>query len=216
MYRWRWEFFRRRDDIRDFFLYAVEAEKNKPEMAFMSVGRPPRGEPGFYVHISGARWEWGYVHQLPDPSVSEHPEELIFSYLDEWPPILLEHVRGDELEYVFPPGTSLPIENVAVVVFNLDKPLEPQIRLATRAMRLTQKAEHGVILQRRQHPLRWLGYLRALDARETGATWAEITDLFYAQGLLDRRKDPSGGYCAPPPQAARDMWEAANDLRFNF
>jgi hypothetical protein len=87
---------------------------------------------------------------------------------------------------------------------------------AMAALKSRQKTRHEKLTQQRQQPKKWLLCLRTLDAREGGKTWLEITETFYAQGLLDRRKDPSGGYCAPPPQAARDIGKAAKALRFNF
>lgn len=110
----------------------------------------------------------------------------------------------------------IPAPDQLAITVNLDRPLAEQLELVERAAKKEQKARHGKLLQTRRHPDKWLGYLRALDAREAGKTWAEMTDTFYRQGVLERRTDPSGGYCAPPPQASRDLWEAARALRFNF
>lgn len=113
--------------------------------------------------------------------------------------------------------TPVSIEkNEVAIVFDLSKPLAPQIKVAQANLTRLQADTHGKPLQKRRHPERWLGYIRTLDAREAGASWATITDKFFAEGLIDRRKNPSGGYRAPDPQAARDMWKAANALRVNF
>jgi hypothetical protein len=66
----------------------------------------------------------------------------------------------------------------------------------------------------KHHVEKWPSYLRALDAREIGASWSEIADIFFQDGFLDRRKAPDGGYGAPPPQAARELWLQADALRF--
>ena len=55
---------------------------------------------------------------------------------------------------------------------------------------------------RRRHPTKWLGYLHALDAREAGATWQEISALYPQTNQTE--------------QTARDTWEAARALCFNF
>jgi len=62
----------------------------------------------------------------------------------------------------------------------------------------------------------WFVYIHAIDGKAAEATWAEMANTFFAQGLLDRHKDPNGGYCPPFPQAARDKWEAVVALRFDF
>ena len=213
-WRWRWEFYRRRDDLREVFLFVSEKESDDPELTeLVTQGRPPRGQPGHYVCANTKRM-FGYHEKLPDPSVSAHPEELLFAW-DHLPPVMSEWTRNDGKAVTWP-GMRIPATNFALVVFDLDKPLESQFFAAKRHACAMQEFVHGQLLQRRRHPAKWLGYLRALDAREADASWAEIAELFHAQGLLGRRKDPAGGYSAPPPQAARDMWEAADDLRFNF
>lgn len=63
-------------------------------------------------------------------------------------------------------------------------------------------------------PGKWAVYLRVLDAREAGASWANITEVLYLDGTLGRRKAPEGGYGPPPAQAARDLWKQACALRF--
>lgn len=192
--RWRWEFYRRRDDLRACF----DSLKDKyPEL---------HDEPSFAVILSPQDCaKFGYS-SLPNPRIGAHPIGLIKTYQHD----------GVRHDLDLPPllGPLAPHETVLII--DLDRPIEPQLAHARDMLRSAQSALHGKLLQKRRYPRKWLGYLRALDAREAGATWAEITDVFYAEGLLDRHKDPSGGYCAPPPQAARDMWLAADALRNNF
>lgn len=109
-------------------------------------------------------------------------------------------------------------ENKVAVTFDLNRPIGPQIDDAKRRLRYDQEELHKKTLQNRRHPKKWLGYLRTLDAREAQpeASWREFTAALFAHGLVERHKNPAGGYCAPPPQAGRDKWEAANALRFNF
>lgn len=200
-YRWRWEFYRRRDDVRECF-DLMSSLPLSPNRKPVSENEPSRGQSGHHLH--GGRntvgWQLGYRYRLPDPSVSNHPEELLFSYDDRFPPFFNGWVPSE-------PGFKsydvlLKADNNAVFVFDLDKPLEPQIKIATTSMRFAQKHIHGKLLQKRRHPAKWLGYLRTLDAREDGATWAEIAALH-----------PN---TAGTEQTARDIWEAADALRSNF
>jgi hypothetical protein len=64
------------------------------------------------------------------------------------------------------------------------------------------------------HRDKWPSYLRVLDARAAKASWSEITVVFFTDGILGRRAAPEGGYRAPPPQSARNLWLQAKALRF--
>lgn len=198
-YRWRWEFLRRRDDLRKCFELLASLEAPDPGPSYKS--RPPRGQPGFYVRGSRETigWKLGY-RKLPDPTISNHPETLLFAIDDHFPPFFDEMVQTEEGFAAY--DVPLHADNSAIFVFDLDKPLEAQIKTATRAMRRSQKHLHGKLLQKRRHPKKWLGYLRTLDAREDGATWAEIATLHRNTAQTE--------------QTARDIWEAAHELRFNF
>ena len=197
-YRWRWEFYRRREDLREVFLTISELEKESPELDFTRDGRPPRGQSGHYVYASTSTFrKFGYRFELPDPSVSAQPEEMLFAY-EGFPPRFDIFSIGE--------AVTLPEQRVEAnwlqFFFDLDKPLESQLAVAKRHLRHNQKYLHGSLLQRKRHPTKWLGYLRTLDAREAGASWREIAELH-----------PN---TAQTEQTARDIWNAADALRFNF
>jgi hypothetical protein len=88
------------------------------------------------------------------------------------------------------------------LIFDLDKPLSVQLEAAKEYLRECQTERHGKFLQHRRHREKRIGYLQTLDAREVGATWAEIAELH-----------PN---TAQTEQTARDIWVAADALRFNF
>lgn len=239
--RWRWEFYRRREELRDAFVKVAENDKAFfGEKDFRYTDRPAKGTLGHFLYVDRSRavQEYlGYLFRLPDPSVSNHPEDLLRSpsvgFLTDfvtpltWEStldIMGEYFRelNEEdkacLEKNFRKTSPMLCgEERAVISFDLTRPIADLVREAKTILSNIQRMQGiNVTPSKRRHPTKWLAYLRTLDAREAGASWAEITENLYAQGVLDRRKNPSGGYCAPPPQAARDMWEAANTLRFNF
>ncbi|MGQ5702178.1 hypothetical protein ACUJ46_09030 [Sandaracinobacteroides sp. A072] len=206
--RWRWEFYRRRDDLRAYFDAHVEETLQRRQRYAgkdgFTVAHLRPNEPGFTLDAAlEAGAQFGYS-SLPNPRIGAQPMHLIKTHQHDG-------VRYDLGGVPFP---LAPHEEP--LTFDLDRPIEPQLAHAREVLLSAQYALHGKPLQKRRRPKKWLGYLRALDAREAGASWAEITGAFYAEKLLDRHKDPSGGYCAPPPQAARDMWLAADALRFKF
>lgn len=243
--RWRWEFYRRRTDLRTHFDERADGtyqywkqHAGKPGFPMAHL-RPD--EPGFCVSAgSEGRLQFGYAG-IPNPRIGEQPIWALWTteYMtrgDIHMGARSDHVgfRGTIGEYLEQAGielsgphkialatlwelypVSIPTNQIALK-FNLDHPLEAQLKQAREILKKEQSDLHGKLLQRRRDPKAWLIYLRVLDAGEAGASWAEITDTLYSQGLLDFRKAPEGGYCAPPPQAGRDKWKAANALRFNF
>lgn len=218
--RWHWEFIRRRDEYRaETLIYLDLQAEVKTARKRMKENPTPDAKCAWQSLSAQAekRWDqhwhkWGYSPPL-DPRVSEWPHDDLL----RWPHGGVSSMLGSP----YGPAPDMrnrltPAPDQLAVTVNLDRPLAEQLKQVERAVKREQMARHGRLIQNRRHPAKWLGYLRALDAREAGATWAEITETFYLQGLLGRHKNPSGGYCPPPPQAARDLWEAANALRFNF
>jgi len=246
--RWRWEFLRRRHDVRVYFdAHAEESYRYwqnffAVKRAFTSTTLRLRpDEPGFGAVVEVQdRKRIGYA-MLPNPRISEQPEKVIWPYrYDD----TLDFIRGNQIGaygYRGTVGESLDMDGVMLsgkqkariqstldsfpctlelhemaVIFDLNKPMEPQLKQARKELRWRQYDLLGKIIQERRRPTLWFGYLRALDGREAGATWAQMAKTFFEQGLLDRHRNPSGGYCPPPPQAARDKWDAANNLRSKF
>ncbi len=206
--RWRWEFYRRRGDLRAAFDEGAEAtfqhrQRYAGKPGFPSAHLRP-DQPGFcaIVTVKG-REKFGYSG-LPNPRIGNRPAWAISLHPPE--DSTVTHVS----EYA-PEGFER-------IDFDLSRPLEPQLRMAHSNLRELQKMEFGRVIQKRRHPTKWLAYLRTLDAREAmpDASWQRFTETLFNAGLLERHKDPAGGYRAPPPQAGRDKWEAANVLRSNF
>jgi hypothetical protein len=232
--RWRWEFYRRRDDLRAYFDAKMEyILRNKPRDAGIPglAEMPTRPEelPFWTIVVDiEARARFGYS-PLPNPRIGEQPEDLIRPMVRDGVAVCLEgeggwtgkkHFRGtvgDRLKLYRVALTeeqalslkaaleSLPLPlkpHEAAIVFDLNRPIEPQLAHARNLLRRRQSRRHGRLLQKRRHPGKWLGYLRTLDAREDGASWAEIAALH-----------PN---TAQTEQAARDVWEQARALCFNL
>lgn len=243
--RWRWEFYRRRADLREYFDAGAEETYRHWRRYAGKEGFPAAhlrpDEPGFCAMVDvEARARFGYSG-LPNPRIGEQPCDVIKPYTTDG---TIKSQQGDATGHNDFRGTlqellsragvvlsdeqafllahslgKLPLglkAHETAVIFDLNRPLQAQLAQARNLLVWEQKGRHGKPLQTRRHPAKWLGYLRALDAREAGASWAIITEAFFAEGLLDRRKNPSGGYRAPDAQAARDVWKAADALRFNF
>jgi hypothetical protein len=213
-HRWRWEFSRRREDLRAYFDNWCE-----PSDKYVDAnGKRPEKE-GF-CHLD-ARSEFGYW-PLPNPRTGDHTRDLLWPHVGTG--VCNEMVGSqdhgkiggmldaigvtvtDEQEFVLHEFRGYRYarvkENQMALTFDLDKPLEAQLAQAKISLELYQKQRHGVAVQRRANPEKWLTYLRVLDAREFGASWAEISTILK--------------YKAATPHAARDSWKQARELCFNF
>ena len=196
--RWRWEFSRRREDLRAVFDAHAEDHYQLNLRVSQNIGCDSRDlmphEPGFIV-ICAESEAFGYMG-IPNPRISEQPLAVLQ---------LITNAR-ETIEYF--PGQhyaqSGPLDgaNKVAIIFDVDKPLFDQLASAAGVLKAEQKARHGKNLQRKQHRKKWLNYLRVLDAREAKAPLEDI-----AQILIGTNRDP---------QPARDTWKQARALCFNF
>ena len=159
---WRWEFLRRRDDYRKDWLKWESASA--------------RGR----VRMSELCEKYGFWDvQLHNPSVSE-PRLLPFGRILRQPS--KEHM-------VLLPGvvwTSLSedrrlvlLPNQALVIFELNKEISPQIRAVGRRLQTVQRATQKTIEKTKLPRKNFALYLRALDAEAAGITYKEFYTTVY-------------------------------------
>lgn len=188
--RWRWEFVRRRDDVREAFDEQAENSYRHWSQYAGKEGFPVAhlrpDEPGFTT-MHPLALSLG-LPRLPNPRIGEQPWSAIA--FGDWEDTVMMHVSE------YPPDRFKRID------FDLSKPIEPQLSAAKSVLKDEQTIEHGKAIQKRRHPAKWLVYLRILDGRAAGATWADLTTILPARNGTQ--------------QAARDAWKQANALRFNF
>lgn len=211
--RWRWEFFRRRKDLRAFF--DRWAEITHQERFQCNHGLKPH-DAGFLAYGSDqarrkAAIKFDYIG-IPNPRIGPQPNAVIIprSRLLRRARMInganrKSSIRG-VIEVVQNRSDSrfqLWLEDhEAAIKFDLNLPLTSQIEDAKDLLRSEQRKLHGKLLQKRQHIQKWLGYLRTLDAREAEASWSKIASLH-----------PS---TAQTEQSGRDIWEQARCLCFKF
>lgn len=214
--RWRWEFYRRRDDLRAYFDTNAErtfmrcceargalpdgSNGTWPDGTKGSVLRPD--EPGFTAHCDWATAQrLGYMG-IPNPRISDQPDRVIFAYFD-YPGCNTSFCLGKGKPFPAKPELEVPVcEGQAAVVFDLSKPLGPQLKAATDWLKWQQSKTQGEVTTGRFQKSKWPGYLRALDARSAGASLADIARIF---------PDTEG-----TPQTGRDKLRQAIALRDNF
>lgn len=200
LHRWRWEFYRRRDDLRTAFDERAQSTyEHYCEIAKLS-GQDEReistpDQPGF-VAQSYLQDGFGYAG-IPNPRISEQPRHVIQPFLD---PARAGHSHlgrfGDGIHKI-----GIKKHEVAFV-FDLQNPLAEQLKSAEHLLKREQKEMAGKNLQKRRRPNLWETYLRVLDADECGASLSEIAQIL-----------PAG---SKNEQSARDTLGQARALCFNF
>lgn len=204
--RWRWEFYRRRDDIRSYYDANIEDQtKNFPGLIKFDPDEFPKA-----VFVEKYKqMELGYI-SFPDPRTGDHPNFCINQFAKE------NHVRflkKEQVKLASGFSDSFISDHEIVFVFNIHLSVNSQIEECRKMLSYLQDQLHENKKPRKQNAegKQRLLYLRTLDAREAGATWREI-----AIALLPMRKDEAGEEVHAREQKARDVWNAANKLRFNF
>lgn len=206
--RWRWEFFRRRKDLRCFFdRWAESSLKLKTnenftprDAGFLAFGK--EGAEGDAIR----RFDYAGV---PNPRIGAQPAFAImpFSQLTSkkryYDPDRREPSARGVLEAVGKRTAKeyhLLLEpHEMAIKFDLNAPIAPQLKDARDMLRRKQKTMHGKYLQTRQHHSKWLLYLRVLDARAKDVVWREIAEIMPSTTRSSQ-------------QSARDVWKQARRL----
>lgn len=203
MREWWWEFTRRRPDYRSLWESAEELE-----------GKAHRYAPdvdAFRLHFqlsvihdpAASLTDWELMQYHYPANYARSPRELLAEQWDkpgaDYSAAIAEH-RGrmaDELGH-------------QLYNFDLSQPLGPQLERVERDLKAVQKELFGKITRRPRRD-NWREFLRAIDARDGGATYREIRDVFWP-----RRASRRDGKEEKTEQSARDTYIAACKLRDNF
>ncbi len=173
---WRWEFLRRRADYRQdweayfqkTYEYEVACSKD-PSFPTKYKKKVMRWDNVQFRATVPHSLEKYHLIALPNPSV-QNPAMLSFDsnygriYFGQGP----DWVAGGEEVTL-----RLPEWKVATV-FDLKKPLSPQIEKVKKDLMEWQAYQMGKKLERRKSRQEWTTYLRILDAREVGASDDEV------------------------------------------
>ena len=207
--QWRWEFKRRRQSYREvwvrwYWMVREEAESIKP---FLRRG------PGWSKdeeletigpwHGGLERMNDGNTDTIKDPSrqFCDWQLESAVGYRD-----FIERRRPPKRPR--PPSISAKdwrLYGSGFWQFDLTKPLPAQFAIAMSTITKYQNYLYGK--QNKLKPKRdlWPLYLRALDAKDAGATYDLMAKTFWPNDF-DKKT----------PQSARDVYQAAVTLRNNF
>lgn len=222
--RWRWEFYRRREDLRDFFDEWANESRHLP----CNQGLSPNDR-GFLAYTNDThRGEgidrFGYIG-IPNPRIGDQPAAMIrpdSSFMDMFrvkrgtdPRASRGVLEVTEMQKRREYSVHLAKHELAIR-FDLDKPLTPQLKHAHARLRKDQKELHSKLLAPRKNEPKWSDYLRALDARASGATWSEITSVFFEDGTIKGAPSPEGGIECPSPSTGRWRYLKAKKLQYNF
>jgi hypothetical protein len=194
--RWRWEFARRREEVRIAFNSLAKPTfdwRMRTAEAEGSTSRPLHpDEPGFIT--SPLEYPLFGFEALPNPAISAQPHKVLDFCVSALG-------RVTVYPYEAYGGRTLPVDNPdqLTIVFDLSQPLADQLEDAKTKLEKAQRSRFGKKIVRRLHPAKLLIYLRVLDAREAGASWAQISAI-----LPD--------YLRSGKDTARNVWEQARGV----
>jgi hypothetical protein len=178
MRRWGWEFLRRRKDYRDLWL-ACEQRAEPAADGLLTAVTPD---------YEATRRRYG-MSRVVDPR----------EQLSDWNCAFLLSFKP------FGYGTDWLAETQKkagkrTVVFDLQLPLAPQLEAARVFLGAMQSQRINISKSSKNRVEKWPLFLRVLDARECGATFATIAKTLWPE-------------MEKPPQSARDLHSAAQAVQ---
>lgn len=173
--QWRWQFLRRRPDYRKAWVdHYDEVQKIFDDLDaqnclgqgatrefYRSVGTASKDvcKP-FGVSCIAAPWS-------QDPAPNLWRKTFGWSVCTVSPKVQIQSIvdQHDEWE----------ADGIILLAFDLNRPFDEQIKTVRAHFQVAQAERQGAYAKAtRQHRLKWPIYLRAIDARDQGATYADI------------------------------------------
>lgn len=193
---WWWEFTRRRPDYRALWEDARPREKYGSRYAPDLDAFRLKFELSVIHDPTRRLTDWDLMHFRYPRNYARSPREE-----------LLEQADNPYAERAFATAThrgKLAEEHGHMLYnFDLSHPLAPQLEQAERFLKAVQEELFGKVGTRRPRQGNWREFLRVLDGRDSGASYATIAaELWPGQEKT--------------PQSARDTYVAACELRDNF
>lgn len=217
--RWRWEFLRRREDVRTLFdarknkqyedalaqwenacaqENSAEAKLTEAEREYIRRKAPIKpDDPRFTVLLTPDEQKKFGVFCLLDPRIGDvSAYDKIVERMDSF----AWSITGERHDTV--PSRIKLEKHEVVIAFSTDQPLAKQIHDAADLLKSLQRHHHGKMIKKPRHPLKWIRYLRTLDAFEVKAPWAEIAMIHPNTKQTE--------------QTVRDIRDQAKALCFDF
>lgn len=204
MREWWWEFTRRRPDYRELwasakplegeeFRFAPDVDEFRLRFELSQIHDPSR-------QLS----DWDLMHFQYPRNFARSPRERLSEQVG------LPHI-DQAAAIAARRGKLAEAEGHKLYNFDLSHPLGPQLERAEQYLKAVQLELFGKVGTRRPRVDNWREFLRAIDARDAGATYSQMSDEFWPGRA--NRKD---GREEKTPQSARDTYAAACALRDNF
>ena len=216
IYRWYWEFLRRREDYQcDFLKYSLITYTNDLKRALQN------GAPQEDVLSPD---KYGFKALIPG-SFSKYFTSTCFNPCEDNPPLsfMYRHRMAMSIysgEYAENKGeikTTLD-DGEILLKFDLDRPINNQIDDAKSVLQERQLSRKGKLIQRRVHSDKWLNYIRALDVKTNNETFKEIglylgVDDLSDSALWDNQSDKDDDSLK---SEGVKIVKAAEEVQFNF
>ncbi|MGY3437904.1 MULTISPECIES: hypothetical protein [unclassified Marinovum] len=161
--RWRWEFWRRRDDYRSEAMHFIATQKfldgeikkrNVNPCADAICSCETLSNELELIHRRFFK-KWGFAGAL-DPRISEQPHDHLLT----WDHGGVSYMEGSPIERTEHRASMNLAPNQLAISINLDRPLAEQLKLAKSAAEEVQFKRHGVLIKKPRHRKKWPDYLR--------------------------------------------------------
>ena len=181
---WRWQFLRRRPSYREEWLAGFQAGRVWHDV--VQSTNPDRCERDYGLSM------------LLDPRADHSDWILLQSFRS-----VNVGVRSVSLEC----SRHWSESGLYLFRFDLKQAIRPQIVRAERFLTKIQREMHGQVNTPKPRRDNWPLFLRALDAKDAGASYALMVQAFWPEKYHHGEKSA---------QSARDIYKAAVRLRENF
>lgn len=208
LYQWQWQFLRRREDYQkdwdkyhdDWYAEKLNEYKNIPladgvsswKEHFKDIAGMPNAE----------HREKYKVHFLLNPSMND---------CNVGPPGLFVNQCNSIVNFASQKSfDEMNGKGVRLYSFDLNKPIEPQLKKAKSHLIYLQEVTTGKPKGDRNHFNKWPLYLRVMDAQRSGATYQLIGEEL----LLSENDILNGSGDTEIANKAHQVWTAARNIMF--
>ena len=138
----------------------------------------------FHSKLYATLQKWGLGYYLPDPSMDVLDMASLPALTrlgnDCYRALQVEHLPGSPQTPIPTDGGIIPTDAETFWLFDINLPLEPQLKQAKEFLVQTQKRQYGKKYQAtKTEPRLFLQYLRVLDADAHGVLDKEIIDVLF-------------------------------------
>ena len=212
-HQWRWEFLRRRPDYRRAWVDHFDEVQARFDLIHAECGLGPDVPRDFYRSVGTSLREVCKPFGVRNIAAPWLAEQLPLNWSPTFGSSIERPTEHARIQSLVERGKEREAEGIMHLAFDLTRPFDEQIDRVRKHFESHQADRLGAVIKpARQHKRNWAQYLRAIDARDQGATYEDLFIELRLKSLepaefdaqLDRNLAASG----------LQIWEQAQELMF--